>query len=97
VEGLTTVYQLGISNRGMRMSRYTPEYWRNRADEVRAIRDNMTSEESRRILAEIAADYDRLRDLALKEESGPMRRQQAVDVLMSTPFSAATRGRKAKE
>jgi hypothetical protein len=77
--------------------RYTPEYWRNRADEVRAIRDTMTSQESRCILAGIAADYDLLRDLALNEGSGPTRRQEAVDVLMSTPFSAATRGQKAKE
>jgi hypothetical protein len=56
----------------------------------------MTSEESRRILAEIAADYDLLRDLALTE-SGPSQRQQAIDVQMSTPFSAVKRHRKAKE
>jgi hypothetical protein len=78
------------------MSGYTAEYWRNRADEVRAIRDTMTGEEARRILAEIAADYDFLRDLALTE-SGSSQRQQAIDVLMSTPFSAAKRGRKTKK
>jgi hypothetical protein len=78
------------------MSKYTAGYWRDRADEVRAIRDTMTSKESRRILAGIAADYDRLRDLAVTE-SGPMHRQQAIDVLVSSPFSAATRNRKPKE
>jgi hypothetical protein len=70
------------------MSKYTAEYWRDRADEVRAIRDTLTSKESRRILAGIAADYDLLRDLALTE-SGPLQRQQAIDVLVSSPFSAA--------
>ena len=68
------------------MSKYTAGYWRDRADEVRAIRDTMTSKESRRILAGIAADYDRLRDLALTE-SDLSQRQQAIDVLVSSPFS----------
>jgi hypothetical protein len=76
--------------------RYTPEYWRNRADEASAIRDTMTCKESRRNLAEIAANYDLLRDLA-QTKSGPSRRTQAIDVLMSTPFSAAKRGRAAKK
>ena len=44
------------------MSKYTAEYWKDRADEIRAIRDTMTSEEPRRIMAEIAVDFDRLRD-----------------------------------
>jgi hypothetical protein len=56
----------------------------------------MTNAESRRILAGIAADYDRLRDLAVTE-SDPSQRQQAIDVLMSSPFSAATRNREPKE
>jgi hypothetical protein len=76
------------------MSKYTAEYWRDRADEVRAIRDTMTSKELRRILAQIAADYDLLHDLA---QSGPSQRQQAIDVLMSHPFSVATRDRKPKK
>jgi hypothetical protein len=37
-------------------------YWKDRADEIRAIRDTITSEEPRRIMAEIAVDFDRLRD-----------------------------------
>jgi hypothetical protein len=36
------------------------ENWRERADEVRAIRDTTTSEKPRRILAQIADDHDRL-------------------------------------
>jgi hypothetical protein len=70
------------------MSRYSAEYWRSRADEARAIRDTTIGEEPRRILAEIAADYDRLRDLALTE-SDLSQRQQAIDVLLSSPISAA--------
>ena len=42
------------------MSKYTGEYWKERADEARAIRDKMTGGVPRRIMAEIAADYDRL-------------------------------------
>ena len=71
-------------------------YWKDRADEIRAIRDAMTSEEPRRIMAEIAADFDRLRDWMLKQSS-PLKRQQAIEVLVSSPFSAATRDREPKE
>jgi hypothetical protein len=39
------------------MSKYTAEYWKDRADEIRAIRDNMTSEVPRRITTEIAAKF----------------------------------------
>jgi hypothetical protein len=58
------------------MSRYrdSAQYWRNRADEVRAIRDATIGEEPRRILAKIAAEYDDFRDLALTQ------RQQAIDL-----------------
>jgi hypothetical protein len=72
----------------LEMSKYTAEYWKDRADEARAIRDNMTGGVPRRIMAEIAADYDRLYHWTLNR-SGPMQRQQAIDVLISSPFSAA--------
>jgi hypothetical protein len=78
------------------MSKYTAEYWKDRADEIRAMRDKMSSKEPRRILAEIAADFDRLHNWTLKQ-SGPMQRQEAMDVLVSSPFSAATRDRKSKK
>ena len=68
------------------MSKYTAEYWKDRADEARAIRDNMTSEVPRQIMAEIAADYDRLYHWTLND-LGPMQRQLAIDVLVSSPFS----------
>ena len=67
------------------MSKYTAEYWKDRADEARAIRDNLTSEVPRQIMADIAADYDRLYHWTLND-SGPMQRQHAIDVLLSTPF-----------
>jgi hypothetical protein len=73
------------------MSKYTAEYWKDRADEIRAIRDNMTGEVPRQIMAEIAADFDRLYHWTLEN------RQQAIEVLVSTPFSAATRDRKPNE
>jgi hypothetical protein len=34
------------------------EFWKNRADEVRTIADGMKVEESRRMMADIAADYE---------------------------------------
>jgi hypothetical protein len=72
------------------MSRYRccAEFWKNRADETRAIRDMTIGEEPRRILAEMAADYDRLYDLALTG-SDLSQRQQAIDVLLSSSLSAA--------
>jgi hypothetical protein len=76
--------------------RYSAEYWRDRAEEVRAIRDSMSSNEARRIMTAIARDYDRLYDLTLKQ-SGPLNRQRAIDALMSSPFSAVKRDREPKE
>jgi hypothetical protein len=78
------------------MSTYSTKYWKDRADEIRDIRDNITGEEPRRILAEIAAQFDRLHDWTLKQ-SGPSTQKQAIDDLMSRPFSAATRDRKPKK
>jgi hypothetical protein len=78
------------------MSKYSAEYWQDRVDEARAIRDTMTREEPRRIMAQIAADYELLRDWTLKQH-GPLQRQQAIDVLVSSPFSAATRDREPKK
>jgi hypothetical protein len=46
----------------MKMNGYTANYWRTRADKIRAIRETMESEEDRSIMADIAADYDRLHD-----------------------------------
>jgi hypothetical protein len=57
------------------MSTYSAKYWKDRADEIRDIRDNITGEEPRRILAEIAAEFDRLHDWTLKQ-SGPSKQQQ---------------------
>jgi hypothetical protein len=81
---------------GAAMSKYSAEYWKDRADEARAIRDNMTSEEPRQIMAQIAADYELLRDWMLKQQ-GPLQRQQAIEILVSSPFSAVTRDREPKE
>jgi hypothetical protein len=78
------------------MSKYSAEYWRDRAEEIRAIRDSMSSNEAKRIMAAIARDYDRLYHWKLKQ-GGPMQRQQVIDLLLSTPFSAVTRDREPKE
>jgi hypothetical protein len=37
-----------------------PNHWRSRAEEARAISDQMTDAEAKRMMAGIAADYDRL-------------------------------------
>src|SRR5262249_10173784 len=76
----------------------SPEYWKNRADEVRAIADVMKDEETRRRLAEIAADYDRLSEEAKglvtqkerdEQEGNRLKRHQATASLIATPFSHA--------
>jgi hypothetical protein len=90
------VYQDQKAAGRLELSKYTAEYWKDRADEVRAIRDNMTSEEPRRIMAQIATDYELLRDWTLKQQ-GPLQRQQAIEILVSSPFSAVKRDRESKE
>jgi len=40
--------------------RFTPEYWRNRAEEVRAVAEEMKDPEARERLLRIAADYEHL-------------------------------------
>jgi len=37
-----------------------PDYWRKRADEARAIADDMTDSKSRRIMYNLATQYDEL-------------------------------------
>jgi hypothetical protein len=71
-------------------------YWKDRADEVRSIAECMKDEETKRMMAEVAGDYDRLskdadglvtqkeRD---EEEANRLRRQQATASLVATPFS----------
>jgi hypothetical protein len=78
------------------MSKYTAEYWKDRADEARAIRDNLTGEVPRQIMADIAADYDRLYHWTMND-LGPMQRQQAIEILVSSPFSAVTLDRASED
>ena len=44
-----------------------PKVWHSRAEEARAIGEQMTSAEARNIMFGIAADYDLLATLAKKE------------------------------
>jgi hypothetical protein len=72
------------------------KYWRDRADEVRAIAEGMTGEEPKRMMLRIACDYDRFakgagvlewqkeRD---EQEARRSRQQQATTSLLDTPFS----------
>ena len=78
------------------MHRYSAACWKDRAEEIRAIRNSMRNDDVRRIMAGIARDYDRLADFALKRP-GHLDAQQAVDTLMSAPFSAGTRKREPEE
>jgi hypothetical protein len=56
----------------------------------------LANETARSLQHLAAADYDRLCRWTLND-SGPMRRQQAIDVLVSAPFSAVKRDREPKE
>jgi hypothetical protein len=75
------------------------EYWKDRADAVRAIADCMKDEETRRMMAEIAGDYDRLSKEAKgivtqkerdREEANRLRQQQATASLLDAPFAHAS-------
>jgi hypothetical protein len=69
----------------------SPEYWRDKADEVRAIGNCMKDEETKRKMAKLASDYDRLAKHAEKqkdpEPSSDARAGQAVEALIEAPFS----------
>jgi hypothetical protein len=54
--------------------RIDPDYWRNRADEARAIAGQFEDESARRIMLEIADGYDRL----ARHAAGQQRRQTLV-------------------
>jgi hypothetical protein len=47
---------------------HTSEYWHERATEARAVAENMSSAETRRMMLAIAADYDRLSERAKARE-----------------------------
>src|SRR6516165_9409104 len=74
------------------------EYWKDRADEVRAIADGMEFEKTKRMMLEIAADYDRLaedsqRRVPQKERDEQLAKhaeaKQVIKRLMEAPFSHA--------
>jgi hypothetical protein len=47
-----------------------PKHWRERAEEVRTLSDQMDHPESRRVLLRIAEDYDRLAEHAEQRTAG---------------------------
>jgi hypothetical protein len=49
------------------MATYDPQYWREKAEEVRTIAERLASEEARGHMLACAASYDRLAELAEKE------------------------------
>jgi len=67
------------------------EYWRDKADEVRAIANCLKDEETKRMMAKLASDYDRLSKHAERqkdpEPSSNARAGQAVEALIEAPFS----------
>jgi hypothetical protein len=72
------------------------QFWQNRADEVRAIADCIKVEETRRMMAAIAADYDhfaidakRLETRRERDDHAAkrLRQQQATTTLVAAPFS----------
>lgn len=57
--------------------RFTPAYWRERAEESRAMAEEMKDLGARRILVDIAESYDRMADRA---EAGSGRAKPKEDV-----------------
>jgi hypothetical protein len=47
-----------------------PEHWRNRAEEARALADQMSDEASKQTMLRIAADYERLAERAALRAQG---------------------------
>ena len=78
--------------------RLTPEHWRNRAAEVRALADAMSDQELREKLLRIAQDYERLAIRAEERQRnstidclgwlmGPNRRGQERDPAAGDPYN----------
>jgi hypothetical protein len=52
-----------------------PEHWRQRAEEARALADQMNDEASKQAMLRIVADYDRLAErAALRAQGAPPQR-----------------------
>jgi hypothetical protein len=60
--------------------RFDPDYWRNRADEARAIAGQFEDESARRIMLEIAESYDRLARHAATQQrrAAPLRKPEPL-------------------
>jgi hypothetical protein len=54
----------GANNRQLAMVIDEPRYWHIRAEEARMVAEQMSSAESKRTMLEIAANYERLADIA---------------------------------
>ena len=72
------------------MHRYPSQHWHMRAEEARTIDEKMNVPECKHILLSIAQEYDRLAHWGDKH---PNHRARAVDILLNTPFSHATKRR----
>jgi hypothetical protein len=54
----------GANKRQLAMVIDEPRYWHIRAEEARMVAEQMSSAESKRTMLEIAANYERLADIA---------------------------------
>jgi hypothetical protein len=80
--------------------RYTPEYWKIRAEEARMIAESFSNENTKRLLLDIAKNFDALATLAVNDNPSLRKiighwdnyaRSRAIDVLLSTPFTHTKR------
>ena len=75
--------------------RHSPEYWRDRADEMRLIAETFDNVDTKRVLLDIAADFDELAMLPAADISKAIgawdgnRRSDAISILLSAPFTHA--------
>ena len=51
-------------------AKFTAQHWRERAEEARAIADQMTDADARRTMLDIANSYDNLAERAAAREAG---------------------------
>jgi hypothetical protein len=78
--------------------RHSPEYWRDRADEMRLIAETFDNVDTKRVLLDIAADFDELAMLPAADISGAWdgnRRSDAINILLSALFTHASKKRNA--
>jgi hypothetical protein len=69
--------------------RHSPTYWRDRADELRSMAETFENVDTKRLLSDIAADFDQLAKLPAADISKAIGAWDGTDARMPLAFCSA--------